>query len=393
MAAQEIKINFVTLREERWGQFMRGICGRRQRHRFKAMRKLIFQFGLSLAFLLALSVAAAGQGEGGRTLKWKVAIGRFSNETQYGKGIFYERENDPMAKQAYDILAAKLVASNKFILLERADADKLSAELNDGGESNRLAADYLILGSITEFGRKITGKDNLFTATKTQTVEAGVAVRLVDVVTGVAIYSEEAKGFAETTSKSTLGLGGKMGFDATLSDKAISSAVDQLVENIINKCSDKPWRTYIISADSDGVIIAGGASQGLRVGDVFDVMMQGKKVKNPQTGMMLELPGKRVGSVTVEATLGDSPLAEFSVVSVTEGAIDAAQLAKYYVQEVKRESNGNEKYNSGIVFGVLRVRAAAPARRVRVDSYHDGWLRGQREHCNRCKGSARGRKG
>ena len=123
---------------------MRGICGRRQRHRFKAMRKLIFQFGLSLAFLLALSVAAAGQGEGGRTLKWKVAIGRFSNETQYGKGIFYERENDPMAKQAYDILAAKLVASNKFILLERADADKLSAELNDGGESNRLAADYLI---------------------------------------------------------------------------------------------------------------------------------------------------------------------------------------------------------------------------------------------------------
>ena len=328
-------MNFVTLPEERWGQFMRGNGGRRKRHRFKAMRKLIFQLGLSLTFLLALSVAAAGQGEGGRTLKWKVAIGRFSNETQYGKGIFYERENDPMAKQAYDILAAKLVASNKFILLERADADKLSAELNDGGESNRLAADYLILGSITEFGRKTTGKDNLFTATKTQTVEAGVAVRLVDVVTGVAIYSEEAKGFAETTSKSTLGLGGKMGFDATLSDKAISSAVDQLVENIINKCSDKPWRTYIISADSDGVIIAGGASQGLRVGDVFDVMVQGK-VKNPQTGMMLELPGKRAGSVTVEATLGDSPLAEFSVVSVTEGAIDAAQLAKYYVQEVKR---------------------------------------------------------
>ena len=315
---------------------MRGICGRRQRHRFKAMKKSIFQFGLSLTFLLALSVVAAGQGEGGRTLKWKVAIGRFSNETQYGKGIFYERENDPMAKQAYDILAAKLVASNKFILLERADADKLSAELNDGGESNRLAADYLILGSITEFGRKTTGKDNLFTATKTQTVEAGVAVRLVDVVTGVAIYSEEAKGFAETTSKSTLGLGGKMGFDATLSDKAISSAVDQLVENIINKCSDKPWRTYIISADSDGVIIAGGVSQGLRVGDVFDVMMEGQTVTNPQTGMMLELPGKRVGSVTVEATLGDSPLAEFSVVSVTEGAIDAAQLAKYYVQEVKR---------------------------------------------------------
>ncbi len=51
------------------------------------------------------------------TLKRKVAIGRFTNETQYAKGIFYDRENDPMRKQALDILSAKLAASGKFILL------------------------------------------------------------------------------------------------------------------------------------------------------------------------------------------------------------------------------------------------------------------------------------
>lgn len=300
------------------------------------MKKALFLLGLLLSGAIGMATQAAARPEGGRALKWKVAIGRFSNETQYGKGIFYDRENDPMAKQAYDILSAKLVASNKFILLERADADKLSEELSSNAEGNRLAADYLILGSITEFGRKTTGKDGVFTATKTQTVEAGVAIRLVDVTTGIAIYSEEAKGYAETTSKSTLGLGGKMGFDATLSDKAISSAVDQLVENIINKCTDKPWRTYIISIDSDGVIIAGGASQGLQAGDTFDVMLQGKRVKNPQTGVMIELPGKRVASVTVEATLGDTPLTEFSIVSVAGGTLDAEQLSKYYVQEIKR---------------------------------------------------------
>lgn len=300
------------------------------------MKKALFLLGLLLSEAFGMATQAAAQNEGGRALKWKVAIGRFSNETQYGKGIFYDRENDPMAKQAYDILSAKLVASNKFILLERADADKLSEELSSNAEGNRLAADYLILGSITEFGRKTTGKDGVFTATKTQTVEAGVAVRLVDVTTGIAIYSEEAKGYAETTSKSTLGLGGKMGFDATLSDKAISSAVDQLVENIINKCTDKPWRTYIISIDSDGVIIAGGASQGLQAGDTFDVMLRGKRVRNPQTGVMIELPGKRVASVTIEATLGDTPLTEFSIVSVAGGTLDAEQLSKYYVQEIKR---------------------------------------------------------
>lgn len=35
-----------------------------------------------------------------KTIKRKVAIGRFSNETQYAKGLFYDKDNDPMRKQA-----------------------------------------------------------------------------------------------------------------------------------------------------------------------------------------------------------------------------------------------------------------------------------------------------
>jgi len=61
-----------------------------------------------------------------RNIKRKVAIGRFSNETQYAKGLFYDKENDPMGKQALDILSSKLAASNKFILLERGDLNKFS---------------------------------------------------------------------------------------------------------------------------------------------------------------------------------------------------------------------------------------------------------------------------
>lgn len=92
-------------------------------------------------------------------LKWKVAIGRFSNETQYGKGIFYDRDNDPMAKQALDILSTKLAASGKFILLERNDLALIENEIKHGASSQKIGADYLILGSITEFGRKTTGKE------------------------------------------------------------------------------------------------------------------------------------------------------------------------------------------------------------------------------------------
>lgn len=99
--------------------------------------------------------------------------------------------------------------------------------------------------------------------------------------TGLIIYSDEAKGEAELKTKETLGVGGKAGFDATLSDKAISAAISKLVENIINKCTNAPWRAYILAADENGVIISGGASQGISVGDRFAVKTRGKQVTNP----------------------------------------------------------------------------------------------------------------
>ena len=272
----------------------------------------------------------------GKFIKRKVAIGRFSNETAYATGIFYDKENDPMGKQALDILSAKLAASGKFLLLERSDLATLLEEAKKGdGDLSTIGADYMIIGSVTEFGRKNTGKSGVFTNTKTQTVEAAVAVRLVDVSTGLIIYSDEGKGSAEITSKTTMGVGGKADFDATLADKAISEAIGQLVENIINKCTDKPWRTFFLTYDSDAKMIAGGASQGIKAGDRFAVKTKGKKVKNPQTGVMIELPGKQIGSVTVEATAGDTPETEFSMVEYQGDKIDASKLTNYYIEEIK----------------------------------------------------------
>lgn len=273
----------------------------------------------------------------GKVLKRKVAIGRFSNETQYAKGVFYDKENDPMGKQALDILSSKLAASGKFLLLERSDLSVLLEEAKKGeGDLSTIGADYMIIGSITEFGRKNVGKDGVFTTTKTQMVEAAVAIRLVDVSSGLIIYSDEAKGAAELTSKSTLGIGSKAEFDATLSDKAISEAIGQLVENIINKCTDKPWRTYFLSYDDDAVLIGGGKSQGISVGSTFSVMTKGKKVKNPQTGVMIELPGKSIGTVKVLATSGDTPETEYSIVEVSANpAVDTDKLNDYYIEEVK----------------------------------------------------------
>ncbi len=291
--------------------------------------KKTLKFLLLASFAVLITLPMSAQSD--KTIKRKVAIGRFSNETQYAKGLFYDKENDPMRKQALDILSSKLASSGKFILLEREDLDILVAEA--GAAMKKIGADYIILGSITEYGRKAEGEQKVFSSTKTQTVEAGVSIRLVEAATGLIIYSDEAKGYAETTSKQTLGLGGTSGFDATLSDKAISAALSQLVESIINKCMDKPWKSYILSVDDDTYVISGGASQGLSAGDSFIVYKRGKIVNNPQTGLDVELPGTKAGKVTVLQSVGDTPETEISFCTYEGQKLDIEKLTNYYISD------------------------------------------------------------
>ena len=284
---------------------------------------------LTLVLVALVALPAVAQEE--RTIKRKVAIGRFSNETQYAKGMFYDRENDPMRKQALDILSSKLAASNKFILLEREDLEILVEEAGD--QMNKIGADYIILGAVTEFGRKTEGQQKVFSSTKTQTVEAGVSIRLVETATGLIIYSDEAKGSAEISAKKVLGFGESAGFDATLSDKAIADALSKLVDNIVAKCMDKPWRSYVLSVEDGTYVISGGASQGLAAGDKFNLYLKGKTVKNPQTGMNVELPGTKIGQMTVLSSFGDMPENEISFCSYEGEAIDVENLSNYYIMD------------------------------------------------------------
>ncbi|NIJ43954.1 curli biogenesis system outer membrane secretion channel CsgG [Wenyingzhuangia heitensis] len=267
-------------------------------------------------------------------LKRKVAIARFSNETQYAKGLFYDKKNDPIGKQALDILSTKLTSSGKFILLERESLDLVLKENEYNQNFQKIGADYIIVGSVTEYGRKHIGDVDVFSNSKSQIVEAGVSLRLIDASTGQIIYSEEAKGEASTTTKNVMGLGKHAGYDSSLADKAISTAISKLVENIINNCSDRPWKSYILSYDENGIIISGGKSQNLKAGMRFNVNSIGKKLKNPQTGLMIQLPGKKVAEIEVTFTGGESE-GEFSIVNLVSGSINKDLLNTYEVLEIK----------------------------------------------------------
>lgn len=270
-----------------------------------------------------------------RFLKRKVAISRFSNETKYGQSFLLDEKNDRIGKQAMDILSAKLAATDKFILLERADIERINEELGRGNLGNiNINADYLILGSVSEFGRKTIGEVGVFSRKKKQIAYAKVNIRLVDIYTGQIIYSEEADGEAFSEAASTLGVGARAGYDSTLNDKVISAAISKLVNNIIENLLDKPWRSYILSYEEGSYIIAGGKLQGIEKDDIFGVYKKGKRVKNPQTNMFIELPGKLIGKIKVSQLLGGSPTEEVSLCAVVDGDIPTQDFASLFIQKI-----------------------------------------------------------
>jgi len=263
---------------------------------------------------------ASAQPDAKKGLKRKVAIARFTNETRYGQSFFIDKDDNRIGKQAVDILSAKLLETEKFILLERADLDKINKELAIGNmQPLKNMADYVIVGSITEFGRKEVSDVGVFSRVKKQVVFCKVHVRLVDVYTGQLIYSEDGEGNAFSEAGTVFGVGARAGYDSSLNDKAIESAISNLSSNIIEKLLDKPWRAYILAYEDGHFIISGGKSQNIKVADLFDVMQEGKKIKNPQTNMEVTLPGKKIGELKVISSLGDSPENEVSLCNLIKG--------------------------------------------------------------------------
>jgi len=268
-------------------------------------------------------------------IKRKVAIGRFTNETNYGKGFFDKSSEQSIGRQAMDILSARLAASEKFIMLEREDMDLINSELemNNLGNLN-IAADYLILGSISEFGRNTTGEVGVFSRTKKQTAFAKVNIRLVDVSTGQVIYSEEGSGEAFSEVGTVLGAGSRAGYDSSLNDKVISAAISKLVNNIIENLTEKPWRSYILNIQNENIVIAGGKTQGINIGDTFNIFKKGDIVTNPQTGMKIELPGELIGKVKITQTVGTNINDEICFAKSLGSEINISDFKNYYVEEI-----------------------------------------------------------
>lgn len=267
--------------------------------------------------------------------KQKIVIGRFTNETNYGKVLLTDQNYDPIGKQASDMLSTRLIQSGRFLVFERPDLNKIEAEQKILNQNDLVGADTVILGSVTEFGRSVTGKKGFLSDTKLQTAKAKVEIRLVDTKTGLAFFSTTGAGQATTESGDVLGFGSRAAYDATLNDKVIAAAISDLINNLIVTLQNRPWTTDILEIQANQVFISGGKSQGIKEGDVLQILKKVNSVKSQQSGFMIDLPPEKVATIKIISFFGNSETNEGSVAEIIDGTLDAQTVDKYIVKEVE----------------------------------------------------------
>lgn len=267
------------------------------------------------------------------TLKRKIALGRISNETNYGMSLLRDRSGDPLGKQVTDMFSKALTESGAYLVFERPDINKLQAESNLTGEKlNLVGVDALIIGSLTEFGRKTIGESGFLSNSKRQVAFAKIDIRIVDSKTGLAFFATSGAGESSTESASTFGFGSQAGYDGTLNDSAIRQAVSEAINKLTQQMNQRPWQTGILSLQGSDVFVAGGKAQGITPGMTFSVQTPGRKVKSPQTGLDITLPGAEVAQLRIISNFGTNETDEGSVASISSGSLAGQDIAQLVVR-------------------------------------------------------------
>jgi curli biogenesis system outer membrane secretion channel CsgG len=232
--------------------------------------------------------------------KLRVGIVDFVNKSSYGAGR--------LGTSASDILTTELFKTGAFILVERDRLKQVLGEqaLGQTGVVNAetaaqagkvLGLNALVTGSISQFGVSTAGADYGVYKQKVQTAKCAVDVRVVDASTGQLLFADSGKGEFERKAQEVLGLGTRAGYDETLGQEALRSAITKFMDNLVQKLQSVEWSGAVAMVSGTDVYINAGRDVGLNPGDILMVQTLGQEIVDPQTKVVL---GRTRGSVKGE---------------------------------------------------------------------------------------------
>jgi curli biogenesis system outer membrane secretion channel CsgG len=269
-------------------------------------------------------------------LKRKIAVGRLSNETNYGRSLLRTGADDDIGRKVTDMFLQSLTNSGNYLIFERPDVKLLQQEAElSGREVNIVGVDTLVIGSLTEFGRSTTGESGFLSSSKKQEATATVDLRLVDTDTGQVFTSVTGTGSSSTETARTMGFGSVASYDGSLNDQAIGAAVNAAVEKLNQLMLERPWSADVLTVEDGLVYISGGKSQGITEGMTFTVKAKGRQVKSSTTGSTITLPGREVATIEIQGSFGNTELEEGSYGQIVSGSIEGYEPDELQVEETK----------------------------------------------------------
>lgn len=187
-------------------------------------------------------VAAASKAFNGAPVP--IAVGNFEDRTDFMRGVFSDGK-DRLGGQARISLVSHLQQSQRFNVLDRTNMAATQQEAKIQRKQQQLkGANYIVAGSIAEFGRKQVGDKQLFGILgrgKQQIAYAKVTLNVVNALTSEVVYSTSGAGEYALSNREVLGFGGTATYDSTLTGKVIDLAMREAIDGLANGVDVGSW--------------------------------------------------------------------------------------------------------------------------------------------------------
>jgi curli biogenesis system outer membrane secretion channel CsgG len=221
-----------------------------------------------------------------------------------------------------DVLVDRLVATERFRVIERPDLEAVAREMklqhsgltrkHQRAELGRIKnVQYLIKGTITDFGHVSTTSgflawtNRLFAAGGSRRAVVCLLLQVVDVESGEIICSQSMEESVRASdvdvrvAYKNVTFGGSVFWRKPLG-RATAKVVDKTVRRVAVCIADQPWTPRIAGVQNGQVLINGGRDRRLSPGMPFEVYEQGTPIIDPETGDLIgRHPGKHVGRVRI----------------------------------------------------------------------------------------------
>jgi len=247
-------------------------------------------------------------------------------------------------------LITALVATRKFDVVERKRVDDIlgeikltEQELTDPAravEAGKLiGADYMLMGSISLFSvraewSRVPNSRHWSRALKSHVI---VDMRIVNSRTSkvVAAHKGEVKDISRTLHDSN---DAPPALEADFVDQLQRKLCDELVVYTI----DSVYPIRIVDSDGLEVSLNRGQGGGLEVGMTLDVLVEGKQIKDPDTGELLGYRQRQIGQIRV--TEVEERLTHGTVISGEAPFPEGAVCKPVQKEEAKPETPRGPKW-------------------------------------------------